>query len=544
MRCSGIFMDRARVWRALATGARVACLWWLLVPQIGAQECASTQAGQSSVRVDYDSALSAAGGAGTIVFESSDDGTLRAIELHSERLLWSFVPPEVSASRANTNRMTQLAVLRFDSNNDGMIDAAAGDRVWLYFGLKRAGAHYYALDVTTRTPRVMWAAGAGVLDGLADAWSTPTIARVRVGSAPQNGEHFVVVLGGGFAEPANEAASGQGNRLFIVDAATGRLLWSAGDGGGVNLVLPRMTHAFAGRVTALDLDGDELSDRLYAADIGGRIWRFDIWNGRAPDQLVTGGIFASLGAVEPPGAPATPRDARRFFNAPDVALMHPRGEAPWLNIAIGSGNAASTGDTAVRDRFYSLRDREPFTRRSQAAYDTAVPIFDEALEDITAHTVGIALPEGSPGWKLDLEGKVLSDSLTLNGVVLFTTYRPATASACESDGSGEVYAVSIASGEAALDLNRDGEITEEDLSAALGEGGIPGAPRVEVARPGAPGPEGPAEPGGPTDPAPGGDPAPPPDSATVRCYAGTELMVACVPLDTTLRTFWKRTLVN
>jgi type IV pilus assembly protein PilY1 len=312
----------------------------------------------------------------------------------------------------------------------------------------------------------------------------------------------------------------------------------------VDLSLPRLTHSVAARVTALDLDGDEFADRLYAADVGARIWRFDIWNGRSRGELITGGIFSSLGAEEPLGEPATAADARRFFNAPDVALMHSRGEAPWLNIAIGSGDGGNAGSADVLDRFYSLRDREAFTKRSQASYDAATPMFDHDLVDITDNPVGTALSDDAAGWKLDLEGKVLSDSLTVNGVVLFTTYEPAAASACESEGSGQVYAVTIDAGAATLDLNRDGVVTEDDLSAALEEGGVPGAPRVEVVRPGAPGsgdPDNPGDPGGVPQP---GDPPPPAQSADTRCYAGAELMSACVPLDTVVRTFWMRTLVN
>jgi len=513
------------------------CCLLLLGQRVGAQECTSTVVGHSSVQVDYDAALSAAGGPGTVVFDASGDGTLRALDARSESVLWSFAPPELAASGAHTDRMTDLAVLRFDSNNDGLIDANAGDRVWLFFGLKRAGPVYYALDVTTRTPRVLWTAGPETLPGLGDAWSTPTIARVRVGGATQNGEHFVLVLGGGYSGADNDGAGGVGNRLFVVDAATGHLLWSAGDGEGVDLPLPHMTHAVAARVTALDLDGDELADRLYAADVGGRVWRFDVWNGRSRDQLVTGGVFASLGAVEPLGTDATSQDARRFFAAPDVALMHPRGRAPWLNIAIGSGNADDTADTSIRDRFYSLRDREPFVKRSKANYDATPPIFDEELVDITGYPGGVTLPEDSAGWKLDVQGKVLSDSLTVNGVVLFTTYRPGVASACASDGSGEVYAVTIGSGAAALDLNRDGEVLEDDRSVALQEDGVPGPLRVEVVTPGVAGGEGPGVPGGEEAPAPE-------ESGNTRCYVGGEQLGACVRLRAIVRTYWKRTLVN
>jgi type IV pilus assembly protein PilY1 len=230
-------------------------------------ECASVAVGRASVKVVYDAGLAAAGGAGVIVFAGSESGEIAAIEEASGRVLWKYRPPELAAARVGTGLMTDLAVLRFDANNDGFIDADNGDRVWLYFGLKRGGPRYVALDVTHRAARPLWTAGADTLEGLSDAWSTPAIARVRIGGATQNGEHFALIVGGGYAGNAGGTAAA-GNRLFMLDAATGRLLWSASERPGADLVSTRMTHAFAARVTAVDLDGDEFADRLYAADVG------------------------------------------------------------------------------------------------------------------------------------------------------------------------------------------------------------------------------------------------------------------------------------
>ena len=214
---------------------------------------------------------------------------------------------------------------------------------WLYFGLKRGGPWYYALDVTGRAPRVLWKAGSSHLDGLAEAWSAPTIARVRIAGTKQDAQGFVVIVGGGFSPDS----SATGNRILMLDAATGRLLWSAGNHKGADRLLSRMGYGIATRIVVLDTDRDELADRMYAADMGGQIWRFDIWNGRDPSQLVTGGVLANLGAAEPRAAPATAADARRFFNAPDIAFIRPRGGNAYYNLAIGSGgdgrNAAAPG---------------------------------------------------------------------------------------------------------------------------------------------------------------------------------------------------------
>ncbi len=152
------------------------------------------------------------------------------------------------------------------------------------------------------------------------------------------------------------------------------------------------------------------------------MWRFDIWNGRPPGELVTGGVFASLGP-------------RRFFNAPDVAYIRPRGEAPYYNLAIGSGDPASPSASGVQERFYSLRDYAPFQRLSQSDYDTRTAI----VEDDLAPAGTGASPSG---WKLDLPAgeRALSEAITVNGTVLFTTFRPNgnVTELCEATGTNRV----------------------------------------------------------------------------------------------------------
>jgi type IV pilus assembly protein PilY1 len=469
------------------------------------QECVSVTS-RKSVSIDY-------GIGNALLIERSDDGVLRGLDAATRSELWQFVPPETATSTSHSGLMTDLAVLRFDANGDGVIDKSDGDRVWVYFGLKRAGPFYYAIDVTDRTPRMLWRQDAATLSGLGEAWSTPALTRARIAGATQNGERFVVILGGGL----------DGARLFMLDAATGRLLWSAGSDSSADRVLPRMTEGIAARVTAIDFDGDEYADRLYAADVGGRIWRFDIWNGRDKTDLVTGGIFAQLSAT-------TPGDARRFFNAPDVSLIRSREGRLFLNIAIGSGDATDPNAVAVQDRFYSLRDYQPFVKRSQATYDAATPLVDADLTGASA------------GWKLDLRTsgeKALTDSLTVDGAVMFTTYEPsanAAASNCEQNGKNRVYYVWIDDAAAVMDLNDDAKVTDEDRSAPLTQRGIAEGPRIERLPGRAAG-----DPS--TSPSPS-EPGTEEQSTGTRCLAGAEVLKRCLPLGTVLRTYWKRNSVN
>jgi type IV pilus assembly protein PilY1 len=183
--------------------------------------------------------------------------------------------------------------------------------------------------------------------------------------------------------------------------------------------------------------------------MGGQVWRFDIRNGNDVNSLVTGGVLASLGNK----GVATPSAAnnRKFYYAPDVSKIVVRGSHPFYNIALGSGYRGHPLSTAVQDRFYSIRDYDVYTMRTQTSYDTATPIkdTDTSLVDVTTNanaTVG----DGNSGWKLNLNNpswrgeKVLAESTTAGGVIFFPSFTPLAgdpANPCLAKALNRVYAM-------------------------------------------------------------------------------------------------------
>ena len=127
---------------------------------------------------------------------------------------------------------------------------------------------------------------------------------------------------------------------------------------------------------------------------------------------------------------------------------------------------------------------------------------------------------------------------------MFTTHQPGASvdgSLCASDGTNRVYALRVESAAAALDLDDDARINEADRSAVLEQKGVAPGVRIETPRAGQGAPAG-TSPGTPTEP---GNPGVPPTSSRIpTCLVGAELLNQCVPLDTVLRTFWKRTSAN
>ena len=501
-----------------------------------------------------------------LVFVPTNDGFLHAVDARTGAELWSFIPPELLTRLPDLYRNAGVAsrsygldgdvrVLKFDVNLDGIVDAAAGDRVWIYFGMRRGGRTYYALDVTDRdNPRLRWKIGPTELPEVGETWSAPAIARVRVNGATQNGENLVLIFGGGYdgaQENGPYVADAIGHRIYMVDAANGSLLWYAGGPGGTgtpDLELDRMRNSIPGRVQIVDFDGDGFADRMYAADMGGRIFRFDIFNGADRASLVTGGVFASLGA----GDLATPSDVdnRRFYYTPDVALIQRRGADPYYNLAIGSGYRGHPLSTATRDRFYSLRDKLPFAKLTQADYNSFTPIASTDLIDITSNPGVTPVPTQARGWTLDLRlngdlsgEKVLAEALTVNGVILFPSYQPTPPSQLDpclpASGRNRVYALGVDSGRPAIDFNDDQQLTADDLFTDLAQSGIAG--EVSFAYETVAGSGGGGGGGGGGGSGQGGSNGDLDElGRRAICVVGVEVLRKCVQPGVIVRTYWER----
>ena len=434
-----------------------------------------------------------------VVYVTTNDGYLHAFDADTGEERFAFVPRELLTNLPRIFDNTDSAgkaygadgpiqVLRQDVNGDGVIETGAGDRIVLYFGMRRGGTNYYAVDVSDPdSPTLLWTAGAAELPRVGQTWSPPILTQVAVDGVDQNDENTVLVVGGGYPVAGNQdnpgySVDGTGNAIFMIDAMTGALLWSAGPTAEHNLQLAQMTNAIPSTVRVIDLNNDNFADRMYVGDMGGRVWRFDIFNGQNQNNLVAGGVIASLGAADL-DAP-TVADNRRFYNAPDVALV-PRETDSYLNIAIGSGYRAHPLNMQTDDRFYGLRDYNVFQQLDQLAYNaiSADPIVDNdpQLVDVT-NDVSPVIPEGALGWKLSLPGeKVLSESRTFDGTIIFTTFTPvAGSSACvPGRGLNKLYQVNIADASPVTNLDGigDGEaLTITDRSRDLAQTGIAPTP--------------------------------------------------------------------
>jgi type IV pilus assembly protein PilY1 len=368
--------------------------------------------------------------------------------------------------------------------------------------MRRGGSDYYGIDVTDRNaPTLLFRigpneAGAKRLTGGGQSWSTPSVARVNISGATQNTLQQVLVFGGGYDTVEDNgafvASDPSGSQIFMVDALSGDVVWYAGPAAdtGADLRHASLTHSIPADVRIFDITGDGFADRMYAADMAGRVWRFDIHNGQTRANLVTGGVFASLGNAHLGAHPTS--TTRRFYSAPDVAFLAHGGKT-WLNIAIGSGYRGHPLNIDTQDRFYSLRDHLPFARLTQAQYNAATVITeaDANLIDITT-VLAPTIPPTATGWRLDLRRplagwtgeKSLSEARTIENMIQFTTYEPnsdsteASASCAPGVGTNRLYTISAFTGAPVFDREspEDPPDSVDDRESELAQGGI--APEV------------------------------------------------------------------
>jgi type IV pilus assembly protein PilY1 len=369
-------------------------------------------------------------------------------------------------------------------DGDNVVEAANGEHLFVYLGMRRGGRNYYAFDLTDRSdPRLAWTieGGSGDFTELSQTWSAATIAQLRIGGATRT----VLVFGGGY-DPRQDAAGppledATGRAVYIVDARTGERLWWAGhaDALDADLRFLDMKNSIPSDVRVIDTNADGFADRMYVGDMGARVWRFDIDNeaNEVDDLAITGAVFASVGTQDDAGN-------RRFYYPPSVARTIDDRAGSFLTVSLGSGHRENPLGTGVADRFYVFRDANVFgpARDVSGKPVYPAPIGEGMLLDITDDpTPELDLLNARAGWRLRLVTsgeKVLAPALTADNKIFFTTYLPTVVQQPSCDlagviGSGRLYSVELLTG--APVIYQD-EISTDDRYVELSRGGIPPAP--------------------------------------------------------------------
>jgi type IV pilus assembly protein PilY1 len=356
-----------------------------------------------------------------------------------------------------------------DSDKNGKVDGS--DTAWLFFGVRRGGRSYYAIDVTSPdAPKLMWHItapedGSGQFGELGLTFSKPQVVKSAFNTTVGD-DNLVVIFGGGYDSKKdgpgpNTHDDDNGATVYMVNAKTGAYIddFPTGTNNGI-----------ASSVASLDSDSDGLVDRFYVGDTGGNVLRVDMPDAD-PDHasIIT---LASLGG-------STDLDDRRFFNPPTIVRTYIlesidigtedtphviKQEIPYDAILLGSGDRATPTSTDTDDMFFMIKDKYIKTQQFGSSPATAVPtaITLGALYDYTddpfegypllspAQELDLITASGMSGWYFDLQElgeKSTAKAIVINNVVYFTTYAPSAAATCSVvPGNSWLYAMDLAQG--------------------------------------------------------------------------------------------------
>lgn len=439
------------------------------------------------------------------IFAGGNDGIMHAFLDSDGSEQWGFIPPD----QLSRLKLLSDSTTTHDYYMDGppVVYEGATQKI-LFFGERRGGSNYYALDVTTPdAPVWLYQIAPGHLvgtdgdnDGTADgaaatlgqSWGNAVKGKIKTGASTSE---TVFLLGGGYDEnqdnPTPAAADTVGRAVFTVDVTDGSVS-SLNVNAGNNSA---MTHSIVD-VSGFDSNGNGYLNRAYAGDLGGNVWAFeddsDV-NGTSSsgDGLWTSRKLFSAGALD--------SVQRKIMYAPDTTL-----EIFGDMIFFGTGDRADPEENGVVNRIYAVKNEW-----TEAA--SFVTLTENDLVDVTDNLLYLGNEtqradtetalKNSKGWFIRLEnlGEKVTASVTVYaGVVYFTTYTPETGVASTTDpceaasgrGVARLYAVNYLTGAAAYDWSSDTETNVEGETVGAGKGkkdrskmigtSIPSAPVIAV----------------------------------------------------------------
>ncbi|WBY01581.1 PilC/PilY family type IV pilus protein [Ramlibacter tataouinensis] len=411
-----------------------------------------------------------------VAFYGANDGVFRAVNANKSQAigsvpaggeLWGLILPEhfpsLNRLRVNTPEVRFTGtVLPNAQPKDYYVDGPTGvyqklkadktiDEAFIYLAMRRGGNFLYAIDVSDPvSPQVKWriSAGDAGFEELGQTWSRPRLTLINGlpgTTSPDTPPTPVLVFGAGYdtaqdSEPPAGDTMGRG--IYIVNAKTGELIWSATRSCTTSATcknVANMNYAIASDITFVDRNFDGLTDTLYFGDLGGNIWRAHVSSTDKADWKVE--RLAALGCDA--GA-CTSGNPRKIFFPPAVLSIGKAGTPGAYDlVSVASGDREHPLRTHasynVSDKFFVLIDRT-------AAGPTPTPTVNVAKTDLDDATSSeFTYSDSKKGFFITFARgeKGVNAPNVVNGIVFFSTNRPIDpANTCSANlGEAKGYAV-------------------------------------------------------------------------------------------------------
>jgi len=440
-----------------------------------------------------------------IVWAGGNDGMLhgfnvKAGDANLGKEVLGYVPAPVYA---NLSQLTAQGYShRYFVDGSPMLADAVVNDAWktvLVGGLNAGGKGYFALDVTDPDATFIQTRAADLalweftVDDDADLgytynWPARNLSNGQSRQIVRmNDGRWAVIVGNGYNSGAGKAAL---YILFLNGGTDGT--WTVGSD-YIKLVAESASGSNGlSTPVPFDRNGDGKADVIYAGDLKGNLWKFDVSNadlGQWQVALAGQPLFTAhdgAGNAQP-------------ILAPPEITVHKLGGVMLL---FGTGKyleAVDTTSTAVQS-FYGVWDRAGAGGGALAGEAIAGRqwLLGQSLNEYAAGsvidghttTIGVRVPTGSPviwcnaadlascenggvpsaylGWRLDLPSageRLTGIPQLINGVIYFSTFIPSDAP-CEHGGDGWLMALDYANGTLlaypAFDSNGDGILNADD----------------------------------------------------------------------------------
>ncbi|MDJ0778512.1 MAG: PilC/PilY family type IV pilus protein [Gammaproteobacteria bacterium] len=290
-----------------------------------------------------------------------------------------------------------------------------------------------------------------------------TYSRPQIGLA--NDGSWVAIFGNGY----NDTGDGEA-KLFILKIEAGvdgtwapsdyiEISTNSGDAANRNgLATPALA----------DIDGNGTIDRVYAGDLRGQMWAFDLSDSNSAAWDIPGSapLFTTIGN-EPITAQPTlskhPTESDTGSNSPNLMVF------------FGSGQYLTNADKTSTDTnyFYGVWDKGDTSLDNT---DLVQQFYDNAFTDRVLTRNSINWGGGEYGWYFELPDtgeRSVTRPVVRADIVFFNTFVP-NSDPCSVGGYGYRFAVEVATGgspeNVVVDVNKDGLIDDNDR--ASGAGGI------------------------------------------------------------------------
>ncbi|MDX1519768.1 MAG: PilC/PilY family type IV pilus protein, partial [Gammaproteobacteria bacterium] len=423
----------------------------------------------------------------SIIYAGANDGMLHAFIDSTDSVpstagqeIFAYVPSMLHGrlnELTNKNYSHKFFVDGTPHASDAFI--GGGWITMLVATLGYGGQGIYALDISDpenfSTSDVMWEVDAADQPEMGFVLHQPVVAKLN------NGD-WGIIFGNGYNSTSQKA------QLFILNASNGSLIklldTEVGSGASPNGLA---------RPFLLDSNNDRIVDIIYAGDLQGNMWKFDVSNSNTNQWKV---FFKQGNTLKPLYTAEDENGNPQAITTRPVVVNHPDG---GYVVLFGTGKYIETGDNTIpatpqTQTFYGIRD-DLTTNDAGSGRNNLVQqnILDEVdvLDDngdvvnkarvVSDTTVNYSSKDG---WYLDLISpingaqaeRVVANPLARFGRVIFTTFIPT--GACEEGGEATIMELDAVSGarleNSVFDFNNDGVIDADDF-VTYGGSQVPGS---------------------------------------------------------------------